>query len=247
MEERKLGVLGGMGPLATSVFLEKLIENTVAHKDQDHINTIILNHATLPDRTEAILENKEHGFINAIENDVKLLEQIGVKNIAMPCNTSHYFYESIQAMTHVNIINMVQKTIEYIRLNYGTNSKVGILATDGTIASGVYTNECKKNTIIPHNPNSLTQKRVMDTIYNIKADVDFHPKELECIIEDLITNENCTCVILGCTELSCVSLDESIKKYCIDPMDILVEESIQLSGKQSIHTLDDSSPVYSKA
>src|SRR5699024_1562718 len=114
MIEQKLGVLGGMGPMATSVFLDKLIKNTDADKDQDHINTVILNHSTLPDRTEAILEDKKLPFLNAVKTDLELFEVAGVENIAIPCNTSHYFYKEIQSMTSINIINMIQVTIEYI-------------------------------------------------------------------------------------------------------------------------------------
>jgi len=247
MKEQKLGVLGGMGPMATSVFLDKLIKNTDADKDQDHINTVILNHATLPDRTEAILEDKKLPFLNAVKKDMELFEVAGVENIAIPCNTSHYFYKEIQAMTSIHIINMIQITIEYIAQKYGTKSKIGVLATNGTIASGVYEKASQLYDLTVHNPDTTIQNRVMGTIYNIKADSHYEASELENIIQHLITVENCNCIILGCTELSCVQLNGDLKKFCIDPMELLVYESIKLSEKQPVTPLDTDNLMFHEA
>lgn len=247
MNEKKLGVLGGMGPMATSVFFEKLIKNTAAEKDQDHIDTVILNHATLPDRTESILEHKKLPFLNAVKKDLELLEMAGVENIAIPCNTSHYFYNDIQSMTSIHVINMVQVTVKYIAQKYGTSSKIGVLATNGTIESGVYDEACKLYNLESHNPDADIQNRVMGTIYNIKADSNYEATELENIIKSLITEEGCHAIILGCTELSCVPLNDDLQKYCIDPMELLVHESITLSGKQSLNSFDTDNLIYHKA
>ncbi|RDW21789.1 aspartate/glutamate racemase family protein [Oceanobacillus chungangensis] len=239
MTDKKLGIIGGMGPLATKVFYEKIINHTVAHKDQDHIDTIILSHATLPDRTEAILRGEGQSFIDAVRKDIELLEHAGVANIAIPCNTSHYFYDEMQAMTNINIINMIRDTAEYIYHKHGKGSKVGILATNGTISTGIYEDECKRNELEPFHPNEETQEKVMNIIYNIKADVNYQPVKLDALIHELITKENCACVILGCTELSSVTLSEESKKHSIDPMEILIENAIRLSGKKSKSSLID--------
>lgn len=233
MENRSLGVLGGMGPKATSVFFDKVIENTDAHKDQDHIDMIILNHASLPDRTISILDHQEEVFLETIQKDIKLLEYAGVSNIALPCNTTHYFYEQMQAMTNVNIINMVDETIKSIYLKYGEGSKVGILATNGTRSSGIYKNGCHKYNLEPYFPDADVQEQVMSIIYNdVKGDLAVDPSKLESIIKDLIFKEKCSCVILACTELSCIKLGPDVAKYSIDAMDVLIEKSIELSGRK---------------
>ncbi|TQS75441.1 amino acid racemase [Ornithinibacillus gellani] len=234
MTDYKLGVIGGMGPLATSMFYQKLIDHTEAKQDQDHIDTIILNHATLPDRTYAILNHEADTFLQAVRNDFKLLEYAGVTHIAIPCNTSHYFYESMQSMTNIPIIHMVEKTAEAIHAAYGAHSKVGILATNGTINTGIYDQACQKYELEPFHPNETLQQKVMDTIYQIKADPSFDANILTDIITELLEQEACTCIILGCTELSCVPLPDHIQKYCIDPMDVLVKESIRLADKTYI-------------
>ncbi|SHG01030.1 cysteate racemase [Ornithinibacillus halophilus] len=231
MKKKKLGVLGGMGPAATSLFFERVIENTVAHKDQDHIDMVILNHATIPDRTKAILENNKAPFLEAVATDMKLFEQAGVENIAIPCNTSHYFYEEMQAMTSIHIIHMIDETVKHIRSTYGESAKVGILATDGTINTGIYQNGCHKYNINPVIPEVHAQEKVMQTIYDFKANKPIDVKGFEGIINDLLSIHQCDCVILGCTELSCIDIEESLRAFCIDAMQVLVNESITLSGK----------------
>jgi aspartate racemase len=233
MENKSLGVLGGMGPKATSVFFDKVIENTEAHMDQDHIDMIILSHATLPDRTMSILEHQEEAFLESIKKDIMLLEYAGVANIALTCNTAHYFHEQMQAMTDVNIINMVDETIKSIYLKYGADSKVGILATNGTRSSGIYKYGCHKYNLEPYFPDADVQDQIMSIIYNdVKGElVVSSNNKLEEIIKNLIYKEHCQCVILACTELSCIKLSSDVAKYSIDAMDVLVEKSILLSGR----------------
>ena len=98
---KKLGVIGGMGPEATSFYYARVIARTKAESDQEHINMIILSHATMPDRTQAILTGNKLPFLKAITQDARDLEMLGVENIAIPCNTSHYFLEDIQKSTPV--------------------------------------------------------------------------------------------------------------------------------------------------
>lgn len=231
MKSKKLGVIGGMGPMATSIFFEKLIENTVAKRDQDHIDTVILNHATMPDRTEAILTNQGAQFLQAIKKDIEILEIAGVQHIAIPCNTSHYFYDDIQAMTSIPIIHMVEKTAEQIAKNNRGDGKVAILATDGTVKSGIYGDACKKFGLEYYYPDDKRQEMVMEIIYQYKAGVLLE-SNLEEMIEHCITDQQVSHVILGCTELSCIPISSEHKKYTIDPMDVLVQQSITLSGKE---------------
>ncbi|MFD2043653.1 aspartate/glutamate racemase family protein [Ornithinibacillus salinisoli] len=244
MKEKKLGVLGGMGPAATSLFFEKVIENTVANKDQEHIDMVILNHATIPDRTKAILENNKEPFLAEVKKDLHIFEQVEINNIAIPCNTSHYFYDEMQAMTSINIINMIDETVRYIRNHYGEGAKVGILATDGTINTGIYQNGCHKYNINPYTPNVHVQEKVMRTIYDFKADKPIDVNEFESIIKDLVFVDQCDCVILGCTELSCIEVEEELMPYCVDAMQVLVNESILLSGKELKY--NPRSPILTK-
>lgn len=232
MDHNSLGVIGGMGPKATAVFFDKVIENTVAQRDQEHVDMIILNHATIPDRTTVILEGTEQQFLQAVAKDLALLEQAGVAHIAIPCNTSHYFYSEMQALTSVPIINMVDETLRLIQQKFGSGIKVGVLATSGTMKSKVYDKACERYGMVQHAPDEVMQDQVMKIIYsNVKRDMDFSPDELEVLIRELRVEHGCACVILACTELSCIKLSSDYAVYVVDAMQVLVERAIELSGR----------------
>ncbi|MFF2889866.1 aspartate/glutamate racemase family protein [Paenibacillus sp. NPDC057967] len=232
MDQKSLGVIGGMGPKATAVFFDKVIENTVAQCDQEHVDMLILNHATIPDRTTVIMEGTEQRFLTEVAKDLKLMEHAGVAHIAIPCNTSHYFYDDMQAMTTIPIINMVDETLRLIRDRYGAGIKVGVLATSGTMKTGVYAKACQKYGLDLHIPNEAMQAQTMKIIYsNVKRDMDFSPEELQAQIDELRTEHGCACVILACTELSCIELGPDYAEGVVDAMQVLVERSIVLSGR----------------
>lgn len=232
MDQKSLGVIGGMGPKATAVFFDKVIENTVAQRDQEHVDMIILNHATIPDRTTVILEGTEERFLSEVARDLKLLENAGVAHIAIPCNTSHYFYDEMQAMTSVPIIHMVDETVRMIHERFGSGIKVGVLATSGTMKSGVYARACEQYGLGHYAPDDAMQAQVMKIIYsNVKRDMDFSPDELQALIHELREHRGCECVILACTELSCIVLGPEFEEHVVDAMQVLVERSITLSGR----------------
>lgn len=110
-----LGVVGGLGPFASSYFYDLVINKTNALKDQDHIDMIILNHASIPDRTSYILGNSKESPLEYLKSDVKLLENIGAKYILITCNTAHYFYNELQSITSVPILNMIEDTVIYVK------------------------------------------------------------------------------------------------------------------------------------
>lgn len=232
MGQYRLGIIGGMGPKATAVFYDRIVERTKATSDQEHLDLIILNHATLPDRTEAILHGEKHSFLQAIKGDLALLEQAGVANIAVPCNTFHYFYDDVQAMTRIPIIHMINETVSEIYKTYGANAKVGLLATKGTIQSGIYKKSCEQYNIELYIPDEVLQDQTMNIIYQqVKGTGNADGTELEELIQHLLTEQGCSCVIIGCTELSTIPLRHEVAKYCFDAMDILVRRSIERSGK----------------
>jgi len=235
MNHKRLGVIGGMGPKATAVFFDRIVDCTDASSDQDHIDIVILNHATLPDRTSIILSGQDKVFLEAISKDLKMMELAGVSNIAIPCNTSHYFFKQMQEATSVNLINMVDETLKEIHARYGDNAKVGLLATKGTVNSGIYGSGCESYGMKLHVPSEAVQGRVMDIIYNdVKSNANVDPGKLEAVIGELMQQDGCDCVIIACTELSCIKLSEAVKRSTVDAMEMLVRRSIELSGKQYV-------------
>ena len=234
--EKLLGVMGGMGPLATQLFYRMIIDKNEAHCDQDHLNMILFNHASMPDRTKAILKNDTEELYGKLLADAKLLEKLGVDYIAIPCNTSHYFVQRIQDEIRIPIINMIEETIGEIDKNV---TKVGILATDGTIKTGLYQKECEKAGFIPVIPSEQCQKLIMKIIYDgIKDGGEIELSDFDKIDQEFRA-EGCNCAIMACTELSCFKETYHIGEYYLDAMSILAKKSLEYCGKKlKVQTLE---------
>lgn len=229
---KKLGVIGGMGPEATSFFYARVIARTKAATDQEHIDMVILSHATMPDRTTAILTGEKDVFLKAVTKDAKDLEYLGVSNIAIPCNTSHYFLKEIQAATSVPIINMVEESVRTVIEEHPRVKKIGIMGTDGTLRAETYHRACRARGIEPISPGEAAQRDVMSLIYDdVKSGKTGDRRKFDRAYENLM-GQGCDAVILACTEISVFKEYYQVPANCIDAMDVLVEESILRSGAQ---------------
>lgn len=226
-----LGVLGGMGPLATQLFYKMIIEKTDANCDQEHLNMIILNHATMPDRTKWIMEGRTQELLDLLVKDAQMLESSGAGVISIPCNTSHVLLDKLKVGVGIPIINMVEETVKHIASRFPMQDlKVAVLATDGTIKTRLYQNELEKVGIIPVIPSADSQKLVMKIIYDgVKngGEIDF--SDFLTVQEEIIGN-GCQAAILACTELSCFKEIYRLQDFYIDAMGILAENSILACG-----------------
>lgn len=220
----KLGVIGGMGPLATVKFYDKVVLNTEAHNDNEHIDLIVLNHSTMPDRTRCIIENKDTEFLNEIKKDLEILDKIGVDVVAIPCNTSHYFYDEFKNFANLKIINMIEETI--LEIKRRGIKKVAVFGTLGTLNSKVYNKYAEENGIEVKELSIEDKKTVMDIIYKIKETNNLENKEFVEILNKYCDNE--TIGIIACTELSLLDICKNINT--IDALDVLVNKSIEYSG-----------------
>ena len=218
----KLGVIGGMGPLATVKFYDKIVLNTEAHNDNEHIDLIVLNHSTMTDRTKCIIENKE--FLNEIKKDLEILERIGIDVVAIPCNTSHYFYDEFKNFTNLKIINMIEETI--LEIKRRGIKQVAVFGTLGTINSKVYNKYAKENGIEVKELSLEDKKTVMDIIYKIKETNNLESKDFVEILNRYCNDK--TIGIVACTELSLLDIPENLNT--IDALDVLVNKSIEYSG-----------------
>ena len=220
----KLGVIGGMGPLATVKFYDKIVLNTEAHNDNEHIDLIVLNHSTMPDRTKCIIENKDIEFLNEIKKDLEILEKIGIDVVAIPCNTSHYFYDEFKNFTNLTIINMIEETI--LEIKRRGIKKVAVFGTLGTLNSKVYNKYAKENGIEVKELSLEDKKTVMDIIYKIKETNNLESKDFVEILNRYCNDK--TIGIIACTELSLLDIPENLNT--IDALDVLVNKSIEYSG-----------------
>ena len=220
----KLGVIGGMGPLATVKFYDKVVLNTDAHNDNEHIDLVVLNHSTMPDRTRCIIENKDLEFLNVIKKDLEILDNIGVDVVAIPCNTSHYFYDEFSKYTNLKIINMIEETI--LEIKRRGVKQVAVFGTIGTLNSKVYDKYAQKYGIEVKELSAEDKNSVMNIIYKIKETNNLENKEFIEILNKYCDKD--TIGIIACTELSLLDICKSINT--IDALDVLVNKSIELSG-----------------
>lgn len=227
-----LGVLGGMGPQATNTFYQRIIDRTQADTDQEHLRVLIWSDAKIPDRTAGILgtpEQAEAVFAHLLA-DAKLLEGAGCTVLASPCNTSHYFADRLQAQLHVPIIHMIRETVKTIQAM--GKQTVGILATDGTVQTGIYQNELTAAGLTPVTLPEELQKTVMSIIYDEIKKGETGSREKFGEIDAYLRSVGCDCAILGCTELSVYRTLHSLPPFYIDAMEILAEQAILRCGKQ---------------
>ena len=220
----KLGVIGGMGPLATVNFYQRVVLNTEAKCDNEHIDMIVLNHSTMPDRTKCIIENRKTEFLEAIKKDFAILENIGVEAVAIPCNTSHYFYDEFKNLTDLKIINMIEETIFEVKKS-GVK-KISVFGTLGTLNSKVYEKYAKEYELEVKEVSEADKQAVMDIIYNIKETNNLDNKQFTDILNRYCDDE--TVGIIACTELSLLDIPEDINT--VDALNVLVKRSIELSG-----------------
>ncbi|MFV0364116.1 MAG: aspartate/glutamate racemase family protein [Suipraeoptans sp.] len=228
--KKKLGVIGGMGPEATSYYYEQMIAHTEVKSDQEHVDMVILSHATMPDRTKAIESGDDKEILKELTGDAKTLESLGVSNIAIPCNTSHYYYDKIQEAIDVPVIHMVRETVKYAINNYEDVKRIGIMGTDGTIDARVYHKECDALGVIPIALSKARQADIMSLIYDdIKQGKSGDQRKFDRAFEELVAKE-CDVIILACTELSVYKKCHDVSSRCLDAMDVLIRESVIRSG-----------------
>ena len=228
MKEQKLGILGGMGPQATQVFYQFVLDRTDAVRDQDHLPTLILSDTKMPDRTTAILSGDTEELYQRLRNDAKLLEQCGCTAVAIPCNTSHYFADRLQGELSIPIIHMIRETAAALAAQ--GKKCPGILATDGTIQTGLYQKECAALGLEAVAPDAKAQKLVMSIIYDEIKQGERGSREKFAQIDRAIRAAGCDCAILACTELSVFATYHALPSFYLDAMMVMAERAVVQCG-----------------
>ena len=229
MTKRAIGIIGGMGPMATLDLFGKLIAHTDAHTDAEHIRVYMDCHTGIPDRTRAILHGGESPVPYILESAEKLVS-IGAELLLIPCNTSHYYYTQICEGSRVPVMNMIRETAQ--SLHKEGVDRVGLLATDGTLQAGVYQRELTALGIHTVPPDEAEQREVMRLIYDgVKADAPAFATQAITAMLERMEREGVQRVILGCTELP-LGFDRYglSRKGTVDPADILARAAVKAAG-----------------
>ena len=227
---KTLGVIGGLGPMATAYLMELITKMTKSSCDQEHLPMIVYSYPQIPDRTAYILKKTPNSPVPVMVRLAKQLQQQEVSAIAIPCITAHYFWQEISGQVDTPVLNALVGTAEHLQEN-GVR-KVGIMATDGTIATGLLQRTLENAGMEVLLPNAENQQGVMDLIYrDIKAN---RPPDMELFrkISSDLHNSGAEVIILGCTELSLIKKAYDIGPGFIDALEVLARLAVLACGKE---------------
>ncbi len=226
MANKKVGVLGGMGPEATVDFMTKIIRATPAKIDQEHIRLLVDCNPQVPSRVEAILAGGESPG-PVLAKMAQGLEKLGAEILAVPCNTAHYYLQHVTGAVKIPVINMIAETIQVI-LKDGIKD-IAILATTATLKTKLYEKGLIQAGLNITLPQAEYQKEVMKAINGVKAG---NFSTAYQVVEKVLGHvKDCGArgVILGCTELPLVITKDNCELEIFDPTRILAEKVVALA------------------
>lgn len=225
-----LGILGGLGPMSGVYFCELLTEHTQADCDRQHLDFLLSSRATTPDRTDFILGRSDADPTPVMIEEVQKLIAAGADRIAIPCNTAHYFYERIAQASTVPVINIIRETVDFCAQNQ--IKTVGVLATEGTVFSGAYEEECRRAGLGYLTCSPEEQRVISDLIYHqIKKGQAPDTNAFRAVVDALL-RRGAEAIILGCTELSLLKKRAGNEPNWIDSLEVLACAAIRLCGKE---------------
>ena len=228
---RLLGVLGGMGPMATADFFRKLIEETPAEHDEQHVPVVIHSVPQIPDRVGAITHGTESPLPQMLAG-MMALRKLEVGCVAIPCNTAHHWYDELQRASGLPILHIADAAVDDLRKRGGTESRVGLLATEATIQARIYQDRLAKHGIeCVLNPAEEREQLVRYAIDAVKRGSLEDAGRFVERAATLLFERGVKHVILGCTELP-VALDairSPVCAYCVDATRALARECVAWS------------------
>jgi len=227
MNDKILGIIGGMGPEATVSFYKRIIASTEVTCDQDHYRVIIDSNPKIPDRTSAILHGTTSPLPALIET-AKNLEKLGVVVAGIPCITAHYYIDDLRKHTSINIVSAIEAVDHKLRTEH-QGKTIGILATSGTVQTKLFNRQLENPIIYPIADSQ--EKKVMEAIYGEQGikNVGITKRSLNLLIAagNELIERGAEVIIAGCTEIGVILNQDHVNCAFIDPMDVLAEEMLK--------------------
>lgn len=233
MKEKKVGILGGMGPEATVDLFNKVLKADPANTDQEHLRIIIDCNSKIPDRTNSYLYGGEDPGPYLIES-AKLLENAGVGLITIPCNAAHNWHELVQQNVKIPVLHIMESTLEYVRKKYTEIKIMGLLAATSTVKIGLYHNTFEKNGIKVISPEEEYQEMVMKAIRQVKAgNTSGEVTELLVKAGEHLISKGAQAVIAGCTEIPIVLRDGDLTAPVVDATYALAVAAVKEARREA--------------
>ena len=240
MNEKVIGIIGGMGPEATLDCFGKIIKNTPAQNDQDHLRVVIDSNPKVPDRTAAILGKGESPTDIMVQGG-RILEQAGADFIIIPCVSAHFFLKEVQSQINLPILSIFDAVAETIEQNHPNLKKVGLMATSGTVSGRLFQKRLNDSGIETVVPDDAAQARIMAAIYDIKNAQSTRSRsditaDLISVAQNFITDETHKVlgIIAGCTEIPLALSQEHLSVPYFDSLLLLARAAIRHAGIEPI-------------
>ena len=237
MKEKVIGMLGGMGPEATVNCYSRIISNTPAKTDQEHLRVIIDSNPKVPDRTAAIIAEGESP-VPILVAGCRSLQKAGAEFIIIPCVSAHFFLDEIQKQVTLPILSIFDAVTETIRGDHPKIKTVGLMGTTGTINGGLFQKRLATEGIQTLVTDETRQSRVMEAIYEIKNSQSARARaqitaELVAAADGLVTR-GAQGIIAGCTEIPLALKQEHLAVPYFDALTILARAAILKAGLRPI-------------
>lgn len=230
---KTIGILGGMGPEAGAYLLERIIHETAARRDQDHPPIILYSLPQVPDRTEAILQGGSSP-VPALRRGLRTLQRAGADFAVIPCISAHYFYPQIAPRSPLPLLSLIDETLAAVKRMRPVPKTIGLIATTGTVRSGIVTKAFQPAGIAVIVPSARDQKRVMTAIYGpkgVKAGfIEGLARTIVLGIAAGLVRRGAQAILAGCTEVPLVLRGSDLPVPLIEPMTIGARAAIRRAG-----------------
>ena len=223
------GVLGGMGPEATIDFMSKVVVLTPAATDQEHVRMIVDHNPKVPNRQAAMLAGGDDPGPELAAMALRL-ERAGADFLVMVCNSAHAFLASVRERTRIPFISIIDAAVAEVDAVRPQARKVGVLATDGLLAAGVYQRAIEASGRAVVLPGNEELARLMTVIRGIKAgDKGVEAAQEAGMLAELLASAGAEVIIAGCTEIPLVLNAANISVPVIDSTGVLARKTIALA------------------
>ena len=233
MSEKTIGILGGMGPQATVDCYARIIQNTPARTDQQHLRVIIDSNPKVPDRTAAIT-GKGPSPVPILVDGCRTLQAAGADFVIMPCVSAHFYLAQIRQQIKLPILSIYDAVADTIGGEHADIKTVGLMGTSGTISGGLFQKRLAAADIQTVVPADVQQTRVMAAIYDIKNSRPNRSRkqitaDLVAVAQGLISN-GAQGIVAGCTEIPLALEQQHLSVPYFDALSILARAAIIEAG-----------------
>jgi aspartate racemase len=223
---RKVGIIGGMGPEATVDLMRRVVANTRASDDQDHIHLIVESNPKIPSRIAHLIERTGADPTPELIRIAVNLQRAGADALAMPCNTAHAYADSIRRSVSIPLLNMVSLTVDQIALS-GLPKRVGLLASTAIHTTGLYAKALSAHGITTVPPSR--QEDVMALIKAVKRGDAGAQAQAALGQIALEMADQADVVLIACSELSVISA--GIPMPFVDSLEVLAQAIVTFAEK----------------